>query len=116
MVHTSTKSQINGVNTYGTFLFILMLLFYAVVSSLLILNHGWNNPTCNQSKLVLHIVIIVTSAVPLELPMELSLADLVKRCSLYYTKLFWIPLAGMVDICCFDNMGNSGVNRCRSLK
>ena len=122
MVHRSTKSQNDDVNTYNTFLFIPMLLFCAIVSSLLILGHGWNDPTRNRFKLVLQVVIIVTSVVPPELPMELSLAvttslvDLVKRSSVYCTEPFRIPLAGMVDTCCFDKMGNSGVNRCGSLK
>jgi cation-transporting ATPase 13A1 len=111
MVHTSTKSQSDGVNTRDTFLFIVGLLFCAILSSAFVLYHGWDDPKRNRFKLVLHVIIIVTSVVPPELPMELSLAvtsslaDLVRRCSVYCTEPFRIPLAGMVDTCCFDKTG-----------
>jgi P-type ATPase of unknown pump specificity (type V) len=111
MVHTSTKSQSDGVNTRDTFLFILGLLFCAILSSAFVLYYGWDDPKRNKFKLVLHVIIIITSVVPPELPMELSLAvtsslaDLVRRCAVYCTEPFRIPLAGMVDTCCFDKTG-----------
>lgn len=87
-----------------------------------------------RSKLLLDCVIIITSVVPPELPMELSLAvnaslvALSKYCELVYslgssdltwnlthmmaisaaifcTEPFRIPFAGRVDICCFDKTG-----------
>lgn len=63
-----------------------------------------------QFRLSLHVVIIITSVVPPELPMELSLAvtnsvaDLIKR-RIFCTEVFRIPLAGQVNICCFDKTG-----------
>ena len=111
MVHTSTKAQSDGVNTKDTFLFIVILLLCAVFSSSIVLKHGWDDPTRNRFKLILHVIIIITSVVPPELPMELSLAvtsslaDLIKRCAVYCTEPFRIPLAGMVDTCCFDKTG-----------
>ena len=111
MVHTSTKSQSDGVNTKDTFLFIMILLFCAVLSSAFVLHHAWDDPNRNRFKLILHVIIIITSVVPPELPMELSLAvtaslsDLIRRCAVYCTEPFRIPLAGMVDTCCFDKTG-----------
>jgi len=111
MIHTSTKSQSDGVNTKDTFMFIVILLLCAVFSSIYVLKHGWADPTRNRFKLVLHVIIIITSVVPPELPMELSLAvtsslaDLIRRCAVYCTEPFRIPLAGMVDTCCFDKTG-----------
>lgn len=111
MVHTTTKAQSDGVNTKDTFLFILILLLCAVFSSAIVLKHGWEDPTRNRFKLILHVIIIITSVVPPELPMELSLAvtsslaDLIKRCAVYCTEPFRIPLAGMVDTCAFDKTG-----------
>jgi manganese-transporting P-type ATPase len=112
MVHTSTKqAQSNTANSWDTFIFILILLSCAMMSSGYVLFHGWNDPTRNRFKLVLHVIIIITSVVPPELPMELSLAvtssisDLVHRCSVYCTEPFRIPLAGMVNTCCFDKTG-----------
>lgn len=80
-----------------------------------------------RSKLLLDCVIIITSVVPPELPMELSLAvnaslvALSKYCERLFTSLlcpvlmicaaifctepFRIPFAGRVDICCFDKTG-----------
>jgi cation-transporting ATPase 13A1 len=63
-----------------------------------------------QFRLSLHVVIIITSVVPPELPMELSLAvtnsvaDLMKR-RIFCTEVFRIPLAGQVNVCCFDKTG-----------
>jgi len=77
-----------------------------------------------KGKLLLDCILIITSVVPPELPMELSLAvnaslvALQKYGKLWYTgtgiKLmiaifctepFRIPFAGRVDVCCFDKTG-----------
>eukprot|EP00566_Odontella_aurita_P003381 CAMPEP_0113584308 /NCGR_PEP_ID=MMETSP0015_2-20120614/33028_1 /TAXON_ID=2838 /ORGANISM="Odontella" /LENGTH=1570 /DNA_ID=CAMNT_0000489337 /DNA_START=20 /DNA_END=4732 /DNA_ORIENTATION=+ /assembly_acc=CAM_ASM_000160 len=120
MVHTSVRgnqqSQSSeggggGVDGFDTFVFICILLVCAVLSSSTVLSHGWDDPTRNRFKLLLHVVIIVTSVVPPELPMELSLAvtssvaDLIHRCGVFCTEPFRIPMAGTVDVCCFDKTG-----------
>lgn len=69
MIHSSNK--LDGVNTRDTFYFILILLICAFVAAGFVLNNGWGDPTRNKFKLVLHVVIIITSVVPPELPMEL---------------------------------------------
>ena len=70
----------------------------------------WQDETRNKFKVILHVIIILTSVVPPELPMELSLAVTSSLAALvqfgvYCTEPFRIPLAGEVDTCCFDKTG-----------
>lgn len=109
MAHT--QKSVDGIHTTDTYVFILLLLCCAVASASLVWTEGWKDPARNKFRLVLHVIIIITSVVPPELPMELSLAvtnsvaDLMKRCRIYCTEVFRIPLAGQVNICCFDKTG-----------
>jgi manganese-transporting P-type ATPase len=94
-----------------TFVFIFLLVLCAIGAAVYVLNEGWYDERRNRFRLILHVVIIVTSVVPPELPMELSLAvtnsvaDLMKRCNVFCTEHFRIPWAGEVDVCCFDKTG-----------
>jgi len=108
MAHT--QNSVDGIHTRDTYAFILMLLCCAVASAFMVWEEGSNDPTRNKFRLSLHVVIIITSVVPPELPMELSLAvtnsvaDLIKR-RIFCTEVFRIPLAGQVNVCCFDKTG-----------
>ncbi|KAL3759437.1 hypothetical protein ACHAWU_000736 [Discostella pseudostelligera] len=107
----SSNSGGEGVNAKETFYFLLLLLFCALASASTVVQHAWGDSTRNHFKLMLHVVIIITSVIPPELPMELSLAvttslsDLIKRYQIYCTEPFRIPIAGLVDTCCFDKTG-----------
>jgi cation-transporting ATPase 13A1 len=109
MAHT--QKSVDGIHTTDTYVFIFILLCCAVASAGMVLQEGWNDPTRNRFRLLLHVIIIITSVVPPELPMELSLAvtnsvaSLMKDCQVYCTEVFRIPLAGQVTICCFDKTG-----------
>ena len=117
MVHSSSSSSSSSTNsnethnTMDTFVFISLLLCCAVGAAMYVLSNGWQDERRNHFRLILHVIMIITSVVPPELPMELSLAitnsvsDLIKRCHVFCTEHYRIPYAGQVNICCFDKTG-----------
>ena len=51
-----------------------MLIIFAIVASAAVLHKGLQDESRNKFRLALHCIMILTSVVPPELPMELSLA------------------------------------------
>lgn len=98
------------VNSYETFYFISILLFFAIAASAYVLVNCYSDPMRNKFKVILHCIMIITSVVPPELPMELSLAvtnalNVLSKSYIFCTEPFRIIFGGKVNTLCFDKTG-----------
>ena len=92
------------------FLIIGILLIFSIISSAYILNIGLADPTRDRNKLFLRCILIITTVVPPELPMILTIAVngslmYLQRKKIFCTEPFRMPLGGKITICAFDKTG-----------
>lgn len=97
-------------NSWEAALFILFLLCFAIMASGYVLYHRYSEDNELRYKLLLHCILIITSVVPPELPMQLALAVNTSLIALaqshvFCTEPYRIPYAGKIDVCCFDKTG-----------
>jgi len=93
-----------------TGLLLLLLFFFAVASSSYVLYHGLQNEGRSQYELLLHCILIITSVIPPELPMQMALAVnnslmTLMKLHIFCTEPYRVPMAGKLDSCLFDKTG-----------
>lgn len=104
-----SSEQVTG-DTKETLVLLFILLIFALAASYNVYVKGIADGKRSQYELILRCIMIVTSVVPPDLPMQTAMAvntaliALVKA-SVYCTEPFRVPVAGKVDCCLFDKTG-----------
>jgi cation-transporting ATPase 13A1 len=86
------------------------LTVFAVAASSYVVYFGINNSTISAYRLIIEVILICTSTIPPDLPMELTLSVnssllALSKLMVFCTEPFRIPFAGTVSVCCFDKTG-----------
>ncbi|KAJ1606241.1 hypothetical protein OJ253_2823 [Cryptosporidium canis] len=106
---SSSTEKISS-NSLESLIFLLLLIFCSLLASSYILYNGIRDPHRNKFKLIISCIHIITSVIPPEFPITLSVAvtmavvHLTKK-KIYCTEPFRIPFAGKLQICAFDKTG-----------
>ncbi len=92
------------------YILLVLLLIVSIVSSVYVLLKGLEDEERNKDKLFIRCILIVTSVVPQELPMVMTMAInnsllYLKKKRLFCTEPHRISLAGEIDTCVFDKTG-----------
>mmetsp|Transcript_6291 Transcript_6291/g.9492 ORF Transcript_6291/g.9492 Transcript_6291/m.9492 type:complete len:1517 (+) Transcript_6291:72-4622(+) len=108
MIEHSTAS-VSG-DTRDTVLLLLLLLVFALSASGYVLYKGMQDDSRSKYQLLLHCILIITSVIPPELPMQTALAVnaslmTLMKMQIFCTEPFRVPIAGKVDTCVFDKTG-----------
>ena len=104
-----SSEQVTG-DTWETLTLLFILLVFALFASGHVFVKGLAEGKRSQYELVLRCILILTSVVPPELPMQTAMAVntallALMRAAVYCTEPFRVPISGKVDTCLFDKTG-----------
>jgi cation-transporting ATPase 13A1 len=104
-----SSEQVTG-DTKETLILLFILLVFALFASGHVFIKGLADGKRSQYELVLRCILILTSVVPPELPMQTAMAVntaliALIRASVFCTEPFRVPISGKVDTCLFDKTG-----------
>ena len=93
-----------------TGLLLLLLFFFALSSASYVLYHSYGKENRSNYELLLHCILIITSVIPPELPMQMALAVnnslmTLMKMQVFCTEPYRVPIAGKLDACLFDKTG-----------
>jgi cation-transporting ATPase 13A1 len=93
-----------------TGLLLLLLCVFAVASSAYVLYHGVQDENRSKYELLLHCILIITSVIRPELPMQMAMAVnnslmTLMKMHVFCTEPYRVPMAGKLDSCLFDKTG-----------
>lgn len=104
-----SQHQVRG-DTKETLYLLLILLVFAICGASYVLRNGIKEGKKSVQELLLRCLMILTSVVPPELPMQTALAVntalmALLKANVFCTEPFRLPFAGKVNICLFDKTG-----------
>ena len=104
-----SSEQVTG-DTKETMILLFILLVFACMASYHVFTVGMKDGKRSQYELVLRCILILTSVVPPELPMQTAMAVntallALMKSGVYCTEPFRVPMAGKIDSCLFDKTG-----------
>lgn len=93
-----------------TGLLLLLLCVFAIISSSYVLYHGAQDEKRSKYELLLHCIMIVTSVIRPELPMQMAMAVnnslmTLMKMHVFCTEPYRVPMAGKLDALLFDKTG-----------
>jgi cation-transporting ATPase 13A1 len=97
-------------DTRETLMALFVLLAFAIVSAAYVLKKGMEKGDRTQHELLLKCIIIITSVVPRQLPMQMAIAVntalmSLTRGGIFCTEPYRVPYAGKITHCLFDKTG-----------
>lgn len=104
-----SQQNVSG-NSRETGLALLLLFFFALLASGYVLKIGIEKGEKTTHELLLRCIIIITSVVPRQFPMQMAVAVnmalmTLSKANIFCTEPYRVPLAGKISHCLFDKTG-----------